>query len=209
MCFNPSPVRRVPSPNRYIAVTKFCFCKNNKRLIINRVPDPPPRDRLGVTYLPFTISSDSVDQTLAMPIYPVFSVCSVYYQPNSSRRGNHCHGPQRAALSGLWAIPSTESGPQPLLVTYNLSSLALTPGEPTPYVCMYVSMVCGMYVGMYWVRRESTQVHREGGTVSPLLGPNRFTPIQRCVYYCRTYYKAVRGGGRRRVEDMCYERRRA
>ena len=24
-----------------------------------------------------------------------------------------------------------------------------------------------------------------------------------------TYYKAVRGGGRRRVEDMCYERRRA
>ena len=31
---------------------------------------------------------------------------------------------------------------------------------------MYVSMVCGMYVGMYWVRRESTQVHREGGTVS-------------------------------------------
>ena len=80
--------------------------------------------------------------------------------------GDHCHGPQRAALSGLWAIPSTESGPQPLLVTYNLSSLALTPGEPTPYVCMYVSMVCGMYVGMYWVRRESTQVHREGGTVS-------------------------------------------
>jgi hypothetical protein len=29
-----------------------------------------------------------------------------------------------------------------------------------------VSMVCGMYVGMYWVKRESTQVHREGGTVS-------------------------------------------
>ena len=33
MCFNPSPVRRVPSPNRYISVAKFCFCKNNKRLI--------------------------------------------------------------------------------------------------------------------------------------------------------------------------------
>jgi hypothetical protein len=30
-----------------------------------------------------------------------------------------------------------------------------------------------------------------------------------CVYYCRTYYKAVRGGGRRRVDDMCYDRRRA
>ncbi len=26
-----------------------------------------------------------------------------------------------------------------------------------------------------------------------------------CVYYCRTYYKAVRGGGRRRVDDMCYD----
>ena len=51
--------------------------------------------------------------------------------------------------AGLWAIPSTESGPQPLLVTYNLSSLALTPGEPTPYVCMYVSMV---HTHMWYVR---------------------------------------------------------
>jgi hypothetical protein len=31
MCFNPSPERRVPSPNRYMAFAKFCFCKNNKR----------------------------------------------------------------------------------------------------------------------------------------------------------------------------------
>jgi len=36
-----------------------------------------------------------------------------------------------------------------------------------------------------------------------------FQNRQVCVYYCRTYYKAVRGGGRRRVQDMCYERRRA
>jgi hypothetical protein len=34
MCFNPGPERRVPSPNRYIADAKFCFCKNNKRIII-------------------------------------------------------------------------------------------------------------------------------------------------------------------------------
>jgi len=34
-------------------------------------------------------------------------------------------------------------------------------------------------------------------------------PVCVCVYYCRTYYKAVRGGGRRRVDDMCYDRRRA
>ena len=36
MCFNPSPVRRVPSPNRYMAVARFCFCKNNKRTIDRR-----------------------------------------------------------------------------------------------------------------------------------------------------------------------------
>ena len=37
MCFNPGPERRVPSPNRYIADAKFCFCKNNKRIIIIKV----------------------------------------------------------------------------------------------------------------------------------------------------------------------------
>jgi hypothetical protein len=31
--FNPSPVRRVPIPNRYTAKAKLCFCKNNKRMI--------------------------------------------------------------------------------------------------------------------------------------------------------------------------------
>ena len=80
--------------------------------------------------------------------------------------GDRVTAPSGLRSRGLWAIPLTESGPQPLLVTYNLSSLALTPGEPTPDVCMYVSMVCGMYVYMCWARRESTQVHREGGTVS-------------------------------------------
>jgi len=34
MCFNPSPERRVPSPNRYMSFARFCFCKNNKRTII-------------------------------------------------------------------------------------------------------------------------------------------------------------------------------
>ena len=36
MCFNPSPERRVPSPNRYTAEAKLCFCKNNKRMIITK-----------------------------------------------------------------------------------------------------------------------------------------------------------------------------
>jgi hypothetical protein len=39
MYFNPSPVRRVPSPNRYMAVARFCFCKNNKRTIDRCVRD--------------------------------------------------------------------------------------------------------------------------------------------------------------------------
>jgi hypothetical protein len=42
MCFNPGPERRVPSPNRYIADAKFCFCKNNKRIIIITLSIPPP-----------------------------------------------------------------------------------------------------------------------------------------------------------------------
>ena len=40
-----------------------------------------------------------------------------------------------------------------------------------------------------------------------LAGPTQDRTV--CVYYFRTYYKAVRGGGRRRVDDMCYDRRRA
>jgi len=39
MGFNPGPERRVPSPNRYMAVARFCFCKNNKRTIINDVKE--------------------------------------------------------------------------------------------------------------------------------------------------------------------------
>jgi hypothetical protein len=71
------------------------------------------------------------------------------------------------ALLGLWAIPSTETGPQPLLVTYNPSSLPLTPRGPTTlrvYVC---GMEYGdlLYVLVYVVGdRESMQFHRWGGT---------------------------------------------
>ena len=66
MCFNPSPERRVPSPNRYMAFAKFCFCKNNKRtidrLVLDSVTSTPqckrqPRPRVylkeGTTYLPY------------------------------------------------------------------------------------------------------------------------------------------------------------
>ena len=48
MCFNPGPERRVPIPNRYIADAKFCFCKNNKRIIIRR--------RIHVSYDPEVVS---------------------------------------------------------------------------------------------------------------------------------------------------------
>ena len=70
----------------------------------------------------------------------VFRLLSTKLQPPGGTTVTAPSGLRTPA--GLWAIPSTEPGPQPLLVTYNLSSLALTPGEPTPYVCMYVSMVC-------------------------------------------------------------------
>ena len=46
-------------------------------------------------------------------------------------------------------------------------------------------------------------------TICDMFVFNTFSLINCVFYYCRTYYKAVRGGGRRRVEDMCYERRRA
>jgi hypothetical protein len=48
MCFNPGPERRVLSPNRYIAVASFCFCKDNKRTIIITVLQPP--DSFGVKF---------------------------------------------------------------------------------------------------------------------------------------------------------------
>ena len=50
MCFNPSPERRVPSPNRYMAFARFCFCKNNKRTIITSYfPAPAPVSRTPST----------------------------------------------------------------------------------------------------------------------------------------------------------------
>jgi hypothetical protein len=50
MCFNPSPERRVPSPNRYMALAKFCFCKNNKRtIIINNPPALIPTSLTGTS----------------------------------------------------------------------------------------------------------------------------------------------------------------
>ena len=39
-------------------------------------------------------------------------------------------------------------------------------------------------------------------------GPDSNPPVV-CVYYFRTYCKAVCGGGRGTVKDMCYEIRRA
>jgi len=61
MCFNPGPERRVPSPNRYIADTKFCFCKNNKRIIIildgraGLTPDSCPEREVIVTCTPLPL----------------------------------------------------------------------------------------------------------------------------------------------------------
>jgi hypothetical protein len=87
----------------------------------------------------------------------VFRLFSTKPQP----AGGTCHGPGQLQLLGLWAIPSTESGPQPPLVTYNPSSLTLTPSPPPLYVCMYMGVRCRLlwYVRGYVVGgRGSMQV---------------------------------------------------
>ena len=43
-----SIIPRVPSPNRYIADAKFCFCKNNKRIIIKEAGIGTPGERVRV-----------------------------------------------------------------------------------------------------------------------------------------------------------------
>jgi hypothetical protein len=63
-------------------------------------------------------------------------------------------------LMGLWAIPSTESDPQPLLVTYNPSSLPLTPSPPPHSVFMYVGMGFLYMLGYVMDDRVSMLVHR-------------------------------------------------
>jgi hypothetical protein len=77
-------------------------------------------------------------------------VCSVYFQPNPSLRWNMSR-PRVAALSRLWAISSTGSGPQPLLLTYNPSSLALTPRPPPPLHVYVRGYGIGTYVVCTWV----------------------------------------------------------
>jgi len=46
--FNPSPVRRVPIPNKYTSKAKLCFCKNNKRMIIKIVHHGDPHPETGL-----------------------------------------------------------------------------------------------------------------------------------------------------------------
>jgi hypothetical protein len=75
MCFNPCPERRVPSPNRYIADAKFCFCKNNKRS--SRPPDAPPE------------ALEGPDRTFC---------CSLDFGPNPVTRGTE-YRQQQAALA--------------------------------------------------------------------------------------------------------------
>ena len=56
-----------------------------------------------------------------------------------------------------------------------------------------------------WVGKQATE--RSAGPLSRHRSAARELPLVlfRRVYYCSTYYKAVREGG----EDMCYERLRA
>ena len=49
-----------------VCVCFFVLCNRHR---FNRVPDPPPRDRLGVTYLPSTISSDAGYADLPLALF--------------------------------------------------------------------------------------------------------------------------------------------
>jgi len=57
-----------------------------------------------------------------------------------------------------------------------------------------------MAIGCLGVERR---VERFFSYLAILSDPMFACSLAVCVYYCRTYYKAVRGGGRRRVDDMC------
>jgi len=64
MCFNPSLERRVPSPNRYMAFARFCFCKNNKRTIISSEAQSSSLDR----------SSSASKKTARAPFHVLWNV---------------------------------------------------------------------------------------------------------------------------------------
>ena len=78
--------------------------------------------------------------------------------------GDHCHGPQRAALSGLWAIPSTESWPP------------TTSGHLQPiFPCVdsrgtHLLWVCVREYGMWYVR--GYVLGEEGVNASSLIERN-------------------------------------
>jgi hypothetical protein len=99
MCFNPSPVRRVPSPNRYMAVARFCFCKNNKRTI-DRICCLPAgvQDRRVPGRKP--AGPNSSVQPIGGPRgvrqYPIEHACLRQYPIEQDFRGRDAHGCVRA-----------------------------------------------------------------------------------------------------------------
>ena len=68
MCFNPSPERRVPSPNRYMAFARFCFCKNNKRMIIRSTVPAMSMMRRDMPYAPRRFSLCAIVQQMKFHI---------------------------------------------------------------------------------------------------------------------------------------------
>jgi hypothetical protein len=99
---DPSPVRRVPIPNRYTAKAKLCFCKNNKRSIINMLPAhqlegelaiPVPRYRHTHATNNGACSRDAPGSTNSLPLHPRIGA--------AERRPNRCSGHQHGSDGGL------------------------------------------------------------------------------------------------------------
>ena len=84
-----------------VFVCFFVLCNRHR---FNRVPGAPPRDGLGVTYLPFTISSDAgyADLPLALLGAPVS--IGALLEPGSRSPGAEppCEFPSRAMSGSIW-----------------------------------------------------------------------------------------------------------
>jgi len=180
MCFNPSPVRRVPSPNRYMAVARFCFCKNNKRTIDRTIRNSfelrglyrrsyfgPRTCGGGITNV---IEVGGVNQ--GFPFSPLMS----HWHFRGLRDGVEYKFLLSSRLCVL--IVYFQGHRAEFHTVQNSSRVRQKAGEPRPPT-----------------RNPRSRIHRSPSGLSRYsrLGPGDSECV--CVYYCRTYYKTVRGGG--------------
>jgi len=96
--------------NKIMTVCFFVLCN---RHWFNRVPDPPPRDRLGVTYLPFAFSSDAGYADLPLALLGAPAVWSWklmvwtkfrWCEQNFQECDQHLHGVNKIMTVWSWKL---------------------------------------------------------------------------------------------------------